>query len=43
MKGKDNGAMDGTKAIEKLSVLEERIAQTTERFAHLKDQYQAIQ
>jgi archaellum component FlaC len=35
--------MDGTKAIEKLTVLEERIAQTTERFAHLKDQYQAMQ
>ncbi|HEX5132912.1 MAG TPA: hypothetical protein VFX92_10540 [Candidatus Krumholzibacteria bacterium] len=35
--------MQGTKALEKLTLLEERIAQTTERFAHLKDQYQALQ
>ena len=35
--------MEGTGAIEKLSVLEERIAQTTQRFTHLKDQYQALQ
>jgi cell division protein FtsB len=35
--------MDSTKAIEKLSVLEERIEQTSERFAHLKDRYQAMQ
>jgi chromosome segregation ATPase len=35
--------MDGTKAIEKLSVLEDRIAQTTERFLKLKNQYQALQ
>lgn len=35
--------MDGTRAIEKLSLLEERIAQTSERFGHLKDQYQAMQ
>jgi archaellum component FlaC len=35
--------MDGTKAIEKLTVLEERIAQTSVRFTHLKDQYQAMQ
>jgi chromosome segregation ATPase len=35
--------MDGTKAIEKLDVLEERIAQTTERFSRLKNQYQALQ
>ena len=38
-----NRAMDGTKAIEKLTVLEERIAQTSVRFTHLKDQYQAMQ
>ena len=35
--------MDGAKAIEKLTVLEERIAQTSVRFTHLKDQYQAMQ
>ncbi|HET6349405.1 MAG TPA: cell division protein ZapB [Candidatus Krumholzibacteria bacterium] len=35
--------MEGTGAIEKLSQLEERIAQTTERFSHLKNQYQALQ
>lgn len=35
--------MEGTGAIEKLSLLEERIAQTTQRFSHLKDQYQALQ
>jgi chromosome segregation ATPase len=35
--------MEGTGAIEKLSLLEERIAQTTERFSHLKNQYQALQ
>ena len=35
--------MEGTGAIEKLSLLEERIAQTSERFSHLKDQYQALQ
>ena len=35
--------MEGTGAIEKLSLLEERIAQTTQRFTHLKDQYQALQ
>lgn len=34
--------MEGTGAIEKLSLLEERIAQTTQRFTHLKDQYQAL-
>jgi chromosome segregation ATPase len=35
--------MEGTGAIEKLSLLEERIAQTTQRFSHLKNQYQALQ
>jgi phage shock protein A len=35
--------MPGTGAIEKLSVLEERIAQTAERFARLKNQYQALE
>jgi len=35
--------MDGTKAIERLTVLEERIGQTSLRFTHLKDQYQAMQ
>jgi regulator of replication initiation timing len=35
--------MEGTGAIEKLSLLEERIAQTAQRFSHLKDQYQALQ
>ncbi len=35
--------MQGTGALEKLQLLEQRIAQTTERFAHLKDQYQALQ
>jgi archaellum component FlaC len=35
--------MDGTNAIEKLAVLEERIAQTGVRFTQLKDQYQAMQ
>lgn len=35
--------MEGTGAIEKLSMLEERIAQTTERFSKLKNQYQALQ
>lgn len=34
--------MEGTGAIEKLSLLEERISQTAERFSHLKDQYQAL-
>jgi cell division protein FtsB len=32
-----------TPAIEKLSVLESRIAQTAERFAQLKEQYSAMQ
>jgi len=32
-----------TPAIEKLSVLESRIAQTAERFAQLKEQYRAMQ
>jgi chromosome segregation ATPase len=41
--GKETGFMEGTAAIEKLSLLEERIAQTTQRFSHLKDQYQALQ
>jgi chromosome segregation ATPase len=35
--------MEGTGAIEKLSLLEERIAQTTQRFTHLKGQYQALE
>jgi chromosome segregation ATPase len=35
--------MQGTGALEKLALLEERIAQTSERFAHLKNQYQALQ
>ena len=35
--------MAGTGALEKLTVLEERIAMTTERFAQLKDQYRAMQ
>jgi phage shock protein A len=35
--------METTPAIEKLSMLENRIAQTAERFAHLKDQYRALQ
>ena len=35
--------MAGTGALEKLAVLEERIASTTERFAQLKDQYRAMQ
>jgi FtsZ-binding cell division protein ZapB len=35
--------MQGTGAIEKLTILEERIAQTSERFAQLKDKYQALQ
>jgi predicted nucleic acid-binding Zn-ribbon protein len=35
--------MQGTGALEKLNILEERIAQTSERFAQLKDQYQALQ
>jgi len=34
--------MEGTGAIEKLSLLEERISQTAQRFSHLKDQYQAL-
>ncbi|MCI0453216.1 MAG: hypothetical protein L0Z51_12690 [Candidatus Latescibacteria bacterium] len=35
--------METRPAIEKLSLLEDRIAQTAERFAHLKDQYRALQ
>jgi predicted nucleic acid-binding Zn-ribbon protein len=35
--------MEGTGALEKLSLLEERIAQTTQRFSHLKNQFQALQ
>ena len=35
--------MAGTGALEKLAVLEDRIAQTSERFAQLKNQYQALQ
>jgi len=35
--------METTPAIEKLSMLENRIEQTAERFAHLKDQYRALQ
>ena len=35
--------MAGTGALEKLALLEERIAQTSERFARLKDQYDAMQ
>jgi phage shock protein A len=35
--------METTPAIEKLSMLEDRIALTAERFANLKDQYQALQ
>lgn len=35
--------METTPAIEKLSMLESRIEQTAERFAHLKDQYRALQ
>jgi chromosome segregation ATPase len=35
--------MEGTGALEKLTVLEERIAQTTERFARLKSQFEALQ
>ncbi len=35
--------MEGTGALEKLAILERRIAETTERFAQLKDQYQALQ
>ncbi len=35
--------METTPAIERLSMLESRIAQTAERFAHLKDQYRALQ
>lgn len=35
--------MEGTGASEKLSQLEERIAQTARRFTHLKDQYEALQ
>ncbi len=35
--------METTPAIEKLSMLENRIAQTAERFEHLKDQYRALQ
>ncbi len=35
--------MESTPAIEKLSMLEDRIAQTAERFAALKEQYRALQ
>ncbi len=35
--------MEGTGALEKLNLLEDRIAQTTERFARLKEQYRALQ
>jgi len=35
--------METTPAIEKLSMLENRIEQTAERFAHFKDQYRALQ
>jgi cell division protein FtsB len=35
--------MQGTGALEKMAVLEDRIAQTSERFAHLKNKYQALQ
>lgn len=35
--------MEGTGALEKLNLLEERIAQTTERFARLKEQYRVLQ
>jgi len=34
--------MEGNGALEKLQMLEERIAQTTERFALLKNRYQAL-
>ena len=35
--------MEHNKAIEKLSLLEERISQTTVRFSHLKNMYRALQ
>jgi cell division protein FtsB len=35
--------MEKTAALEKLSLLEERIAQTTHRFAQLKSQFDALQ
>ena len=35
--------MEGTGATEKLSLLEERIAQTAARFSHLKNQYHALE
>jgi cell division protein FtsB len=35
--------MEGTGALEKLNLLEDRIAQTTERFARLKEQYRVLQ
>jgi len=35
--------MEHNKAIEKLSLLEERISQTTERFSHLKNMFSALQ
>lgn len=34
--------MENTKALQKLTLLEERIAQTAERFSHLKAQYDAL-
>jgi cell division protein FtsB len=40
---KENDRMEPTPAIEKLSMLENRIAQTAERFAQLKEQYRALQ
>jgi chromosome segregation ATPase len=35
--------MEHSRALEKLSILEERITQTTNRLSLLKDQYRAIQ
>ena len=35
--------MENTAALEKLSALEQRIAQTAERFVILKEQYEALQ
>lgn len=35
--------MERNQAIEKLTLLEQRISQTTERFTHLKEQYEALQ
>jgi len=35
--------METNRALEKLTLLEQRISKTSERFGHLKDQYETLQ